>query len=658
MSITFPNPSVTTEYTDAGITWDWNPTLGVWSKQNQSEPVGDTFVTEFGAVGDGVTDDTAAIQTAINAVQGSGRQLVFPNGTYKLSSSGNTIVQGQNGVYGSDAQYALIITQAITINAVGARFTIPVNDPGCHCFVFQETSGGVFSGGYFEGVVPNAAVNKSLFRGAAVAVNISTGVSVENITCKNLRASCQMYDCDTCQVSGGLSYRTNMGIESGTFYGSYSGRYNLIENCTTYGGCNDGDMYCYGSGYGNRISKCKSFNSLYGDSTYAILSTGNQGLGLDSGQDAGTVSECIAYGSYYGIDAKGVCGQCTLSDNLLVNNKVGLAVRPGEVNQDVSGHTLITNNTVIPNEGNGNTNNNYGYTTTGIELNRCPSVTIEGNFIGVEASIYSNNSTTKGYNFASIAVIVDPATLSDYQPCDINIANNRFQNSAKFGPNQSYCTGPMIFAYGYWTGNANNKAQYMRLLVDGNTFTPYTNASDGKVIYYDGFYSITHSNNIHCELGSGSLSAIPYVEANNCLNFIANGNSFDRHGTAFDHSYPPSGVLSTIPQLTLSSIITSNSFGGAVDTSGTTPACRVTGDGPCIVSNNSWYRVDRSTGPFNEGPLISYNYTTNGTLMVVGNVMSIPQTFQSFVQVNGTPSPVAQNICLDDNIINGSQTGS
>ncbi len=42
-------------------------------------------VKDFGAVGDGVADDTAAIQAAINA--SNGKRLIFPSGTYKTSST-------------------------------------------------------------------------------------------------------------------------------------------------------------------------------------------------------------------------------------------------------------------------------------------------------------------------------------------------------------------------------------------------------------------------------------------------------------------------------------------------------------------------------------------------------------------------------------------
>ncbi|NJM15432.1 MAG: hypothetical protein HC896_08705 [Bacteroidales bacterium] len=41
--------------------------------------------TEFGAVGDGVTDDTEAIQNAINVRKFTLHTLYFPNGTYLVS---------------------------------------------------------------------------------------------------------------------------------------------------------------------------------------------------------------------------------------------------------------------------------------------------------------------------------------------------------------------------------------------------------------------------------------------------------------------------------------------------------------------------------------------------------------------------------------------
>lgn len=46
-----------------------------------------TNVKEFGAVGDGITDDTAAIQRAFDRMAEIGGTLFFPRGTYKITSS-------------------------------------------------------------------------------------------------------------------------------------------------------------------------------------------------------------------------------------------------------------------------------------------------------------------------------------------------------------------------------------------------------------------------------------------------------------------------------------------------------------------------------------------------------------------------------------------
>jgi hypothetical protein len=43
-------------------------------------------VTDFGAVGNGTSDDTTAIQTAITQAAAAGKSLFFPNGTYLISS--------------------------------------------------------------------------------------------------------------------------------------------------------------------------------------------------------------------------------------------------------------------------------------------------------------------------------------------------------------------------------------------------------------------------------------------------------------------------------------------------------------------------------------------------------------------------------------------
>lgn len=78
-------------------------------------------VKDFGAVGDGVTDDTAAIQAAIDAVDASGGGTVFiPAGSYEIT----TAINMKNGV-----------------DIVGAGYRTLVTPNGCDGFIFNYTTG-------------------------------------------------------------------------------------------------------------------------------------------------------------------------------------------------------------------------------------------------------------------------------------------------------------------------------------------------------------------------------------------------------------------------------------------------------------------------------------------------------------------------------------
>jgi hypothetical protein len=74
-----------------GATYQWETAFGLWtslSAQTDVPVFGPINVREFGAKGDGVTDDTISIQAAIDNAYASGGGVVsFPEGTYKVSAS-------------------------------------------------------------------------------------------------------------------------------------------------------------------------------------------------------------------------------------------------------------------------------------------------------------------------------------------------------------------------------------------------------------------------------------------------------------------------------------------------------------------------------------------------------------------------------------------
>lgn len=81
-------------------------------------------VTDFGTVGDGVTDDTAAIQAAVDAlISNGGGTLYIPKGTYKTTSE------------------IAITADKVRITGAGRENTIIKPATDSNCFNFQQTGG-------------------------------------------------------------------------------------------------------------------------------------------------------------------------------------------------------------------------------------------------------------------------------------------------------------------------------------------------------------------------------------------------------------------------------------------------------------------------------------------------------------------------------------
>jgi len=80
-------------------------------------------VKDFGAVGDGVTDDTAAIQAAIDAVQNAGGgSLFFPSGTYNVTGLDTTDTSNPDlTLYGENTASSIISMTASSGTALRLR---------------------------------------------------------------------------------------------------------------------------------------------------------------------------------------------------------------------------------------------------------------------------------------------------------------------------------------------------------------------------------------------------------------------------------------------------------------------------------------------------------------------------------------------------------
>jgi len=141
MAINFPSsPSINDVHTENSLSWRYNGNAwltvatsniesvvatGSTEPRSLSDRFADTVnVKDFGAVGDGVTDDTVAIQAALNS---TASLIVFPSGSYLITSSvtipSNKHLRGDGiGVTNIVVNSSLPLTDPVFVNN-----SIPVN---------------------------------------------------------------------------------------------------------------------------------------------------------------------------------------------------------------------------------------------------------------------------------------------------------------------------------------------------------------------------------------------------------------------------------------------------------------------------------------------------------------------------------------------------
>ena len=100
------------------------PFAGSVGRLKQSKDSDVVSVKDFGAKGDGSTDDTAAIQAAVTALQGTGTTLYFPAGNYKVSSQIN--ISDSIGLRGDFRQGSIISWTSTTMNVLNVNSNNPI----------------------------------------------------------------------------------------------------------------------------------------------------------------------------------------------------------------------------------------------------------------------------------------------------------------------------------------------------------------------------------------------------------------------------------------------------------------------------------------------------------------------------------------------------
>ncbi|MBT2571273.1 right-handed parallel beta-helix repeat-containing protein [Planococcus sp. ISL-110] len=284
--------------------------------------------TQFEAEGDGVADDTQAIQRAIDETP-IGGELHIPSGIYKLTK--NPDLKASTG-YG-DSYFALKISKPITIIMDQAIFkTESAGEYGV--FWIMATADVHLKGGFLMGdKLPESG---SLVSNIAVLLQDSQKSSIENVYTKNYSQGIHLHHAND-NVIRNVTSEFNYG--SGII--NFASDYNTIESCVVRNS-GDGHLSLFGGGKQNLVKGCVVMEDRKGF-------TDQQGITVESEKNS-TIEKNTVSGFYYGIDIKNGAESNVIKGNLTYNNEFNIAVRPGDGGKNLmtpSHNISILNNLAI-----------------------------------------------------------------------------------------------------------------------------------------------------------------------------------------------------------------------------------------------------------------------------------------------------------------------
>jgi hypothetical protein len=303
-------------------------------------------VLDFGAVGDGTTNDTAAIQAAVDSLASTGGAVYFPTGTYKVvpptATTGCIWVHYNNiTLFGDGA--ASVITTGTSNSAV------PIHVCSSNDLSISPSS---ISTAVQNFVCHDLAVNGSgvstyyaLAYGRGILMRVVTNAIVEDCFVTNMSMI------GICSEGGNGKFLVNGNIVTNCFYSAinYNGRsyQSIISNNICFGSnasvnsvaiqangpCTIENNTVYGSP--GDFANCGGI--MWGEGPYS-------GVGIISGN---IVKQCR-----FGIKTI-YNGPCTITNNLIVNCLTlgGIVLVGGTATSFPVGSTdnIVANNTLINN---------------------------------------------------------------------------------------------------------------------------------------------------------------------------------------------------------------------------------------------------------------------------------------------------------------------
>jgi Pectate lyase superfamily protein len=209
-------------------------------------------IKDYGAIGDGIIDDTASLQSAAQAASG-GRLLYIPMGIYATSSQ-ITLPADIGGVIGDNPQNTIITSSIVQTVRVKSSFMVMRDSNGAVFKDFQIKYLGKFNtgksySGFVEGlhifdssniVIDNLEV--SGFNSSGIRLDGKKKITYDNISKNNKVQNCYLHHNrvaglvlvwqDGTFVNNNVFERNGLSGDVGTGYGFACGNSSIIRNIT------------------------------------------------------------------------------------------------------------------------------------------------------------------------------------------------------------------------------------------------------------------------------------------------------------------------------------------------------------------------------------------------------------------------------------------
>lgn len=290
----------------------------------------------FGAVGDGVTDDTDAIQAAFDYFKKSDVRTIIAEGDFLLSD---------RGVDEDARRFAVKIDglEGKNFDFSRAKFVTGKVDGIPNLFAIYNCSNITIKGGVAEANTGGLVTGTTLYNGAFFYAKKCSDLNIGQSKAINMGYLACIFDSDKGSVVDTVFTHTQQEAERNLrpfsailLYGS--SRFKVTGNDIN-GGLRDGDLSVFGSAATNNMV---AYNHLRASVNW------EEAITVDGGAVKTVVTNNIIEGGYnYGIESKYNSEHTLISNNSISRCVVGISIRGGEIGEAPVFEPVIQGNTII-----------------------------------------------------------------------------------------------------------------------------------------------------------------------------------------------------------------------------------------------------------------------------------------------------------------------